>query len=113
MGTFHDPAVFLTSQRAGLTRAIVMQIYAVPAAELRGATRGRPRVARARQIAMYLARSVFHMSYRQLAAEFGRDYTTVCHAWHVIQRKRLGDGEFDATLGWMESHLRHVSGLKP
>ena len=113
MGTFQDPAVFLTSQRAGLTQAIVMQIYDVPADELRGSTRGRPRAARARQIAIYLARRVFQMSYKQLAAEFGRDPSTICHAWHVIRQQRQCDGEFDATLGWMETHLRRATGLKP
>jgi len=113
MGTFQDPAVFLTSHRAGLAQAIVMQIYGVPAAELRGSTRGRPRAAWARQIAIHLSRSVFQMSYKQLAAEFGRDRSTICHAWHVIRRQRQGDGEFDATLGWMETHLRSVTGMKP
>ena len=52
MGTVQDPAVFLISQRAGLAQAIAAQIYAVTAAEMGGRTRGRPRAARARQIAI-------------------------------------------------------------
>jgi len=90
-----------------------MQIYGVPAAEMRGATRGRPRAARARQIAIHLARSVFQMSHKQLAAEFGRDRSTISHACKVIRRQRLADGEFDSTLCWMEAHLRRATGLRP
>lgn len=113
MGTFQDPAIFLSSQRAGLAQAIVAQIYAVTAAEMRGVTRGRPRAARARQIAIHLVRSVFDMSHKQLAAEFGRDRSTICHACHLIAQMRETDDEFDSTLCWMESHLRRAAGLKP
>jgi chromosomal replication initiation ATPase DnaA len=113
MGTFQDPAIFLSPQRAGLAQAIVAQIYAVTATEMRGATRGRPRAARARQIAIHLVRSVFEMSHKQLAAEFSRDRSTICHACHLIARLREEDDEFDSTLRWMESHLRRAAGLKP
>lgn len=113
MGTFQDPAIFLSSQRAGLAQAIAAQIYIVTAAEMRGRTRGRPRAARARQIAIHLARRVFEMSHKQLAAEFGRDRSTICHACHLIARLREENDEFDATLRWMESHLRRATGLKP
>lgn len=113
MGSFNDPAVFLTSQRAGLAQAIAAQIYAVTAAEMRGPTRGRPRAARARQIAIALARDVFDMSHKQLAAEFGRDRSTVCHACNLIAHMRQEDGEFDSTLRWMESHLRRAAGFAP
>jgi len=113
MGTAEDPAAFLASQRAGLAQAITAQIYAVTAAEMRGSTRGRPRAARARQIAIALARDVFEMSHNQLAQEFGRDRSTVCHACHLISALRRADGEFDSTLRWMESHLRRAAGFRP
>jgi chromosomal replication initiation ATPase DnaA len=113
MGTFQDPAIFLQSQRAGLAQAIVMQIYAVTAGEMRGMTRGRPRAARARQIAIHLTRSVFAMSHKQLAAEFGRDRSTICHACNLIDQLREEDGEFDSTLRWMEAHLRRAVGIAP
>ncbi len=88
MGTFQDPMVFLTSQRVGLGKTIAMQIYAVGVAEMQRPTRGRPRAARARQIAVHLARSVFALSHAQLAAEFGRDRSTICHACNLIDRLR-------------------------
>lgn len=80
---------------------------------MRAPTRGRPRAARARQIAIHLARNVFEMSRTQLAAEFGRDRTTIRHACEVVARLRGQDDEFDSTLRWMESHLRRAAGLKP
>ena len=113
MGTIHDPAIFLSSQRAGLAQAIASQIYAIPVAEMRGSTRGRPRAARARQIAIALARGVFEMSHKQLAAEFGRDRSTVCHACQLVAQLRREDGAFDATLRGMEGHLRQAAGLTP
>ncbi len=113
MGTFHDPAIFLAAQRAGLAQLIVMQVYAIPADEMRAPTRGRPLAARARQIAIHLARRVFQMSYKQLAAEFGRDRSTIIHACQVIRNQRADNGEFDSTLCWMESHLRHAAGHQP
>ena len=113
MGTFQDPAIFLNSQRAGLAQAIVMQIYAVAAGEMRAPTRGRPRAARARQIAIHLSQRVFAMSQQQLAAEFGRDRSTIGHACQLIERLRRADDEFDSTLSWMEAHLRRAAAVAP
>jgi chromosomal replication initiation ATPase DnaA len=111
MGTIQDPAVFLSSQRVGLAQAIAAQIYQVSAAELRSPTRGRPRVARARQIAIVLVRTVFDMSQKQLAVAFGRDRSTISHACNLIARLREEDGELDSALRWMETHLRLAAGL--
>jgi chromosomal replication initiation ATPase DnaA len=111
MGSFQDPAIFLGLQRASLAQAIVAQVYSLPAAELRGKTRGRPIAARARQVVLYLAHTVFAMSPGQLAAEFGRDRSTVRHACDVVAQRRQSDDEFDSTLRWLEAHLRGVSGM--
>lgn len=110
MGTYQDPAVFAPAQRAGLAQVIAGQVYDISAAEMRGPTRGRPRAAHARQVAVVLARNVFGMSYRQLAEEFGRDRSTICHACNVIARMREENDEFDSTLRWLESLLRGATG---
>ncbi|HEY0265696.1 MAG TPA: helix-turn-helix domain-containing protein [Rhizomicrobium sp.] len=110
MGTIQDPAVFLTAQRASLAQFIVCQVYGVPVEEMRKPTRGRPHVARARQIAIQLARSVFALSHKQLAAEFGRDRSTVHHACDLIEAMREDSAEFDSTLRWMETLLRRAAG---
>ena len=113
MNSIQDPAVFLTSQRASLARFIVAQVYGVPVEEIRKPTRGRPHVARARQIAVHLARLVFVMSHKQLAREFGRDRSTIHHACYLIESMREASAEFDSTLRWMESLLRRAAGLTP
>ncbi|MBN9588133.1 MAG: chromosomal replication initiator DnaA [Alphaproteobacteria bacterium] len=114
MNSMQDPAVFLTAQRASLARFVVAQVYGVPVEEkMRKPTRGRPHVARARQIAIHLARLVFAMSHRQLAREFGRDRSTVHHACHLVEGMREASAEFDSTLRWMESLLRRAAGLTP
>jgi chromosomal replication initiation ATPase DnaA len=113
MNSLQDPAVFLTAQRASLARFIVAQVYGVPVEEMRKPTRGRPHAARARQIAIHLARLVFAMSHKQLAREFGRDRSTIHHACHIIADMRQASGEFDSTLRWMESLLRRAAGQTP
>lgn len=111
MGKIHDPALFIASHRAGLAQLVASQVYGIPVEQLRAPTRGRPQVARARQIAIHLARSVFAMSHNQLAGEFKRDRSTIYHACHLIDGMRENDAEFDASIGWMETLLRRASGL--
>lgn len=113
MNVIRDPAVFLTAQRASLARFVVAQVYGVPVDELKKPTRGRPHAARARQIAIHLARLVFGMSHAQLASEFGRDRSTVHHACHLVEGMREASGEFDSTLRWMEALLRRAAGQNP
>jgi chromosomal replication initiation ATPase DnaA len=101
MSTHSDPAVFMAAQRASLAQFVTAQVYNIPVADMRRPTRGRPIVARARQIAIHLANAVFAMTHRQLAVEFGRDRSTVQHACSQIERMREESAEFDATLRWM------------
>ena len=46
-----------------------------------------PRVARARQLAMYLARELTPLSLAQIAREFNRDHSTVLHALKAVERR--------------------------
>ena len=46
-----------------------------------------PRVTRARQLAMYLARELTALSLAQIAREFDRDHSTVLHALRVIEQR--------------------------
>jgi len=112
MGSFQDPAVFLAAQRASLAQFIAAQVYNVPVEEMRRPTRGRPHVARARQIAIHMARSVFALTHKQLAMEFRRDRSTVHHACNLIEGMREESAEFDSTLRWMETLLRRAAGQK-
>ena len=112
MGGIQDPAVFQTAQRASMAQFIACQVHGVPVEELRKPTRGRPLVARARQIAIYLARIVFGMDRRTLAQQFRRDRSTVQHALEVIERLREDDAQFDSSLRWMEALLRRAAGME-
>lgn len=113
MNSMQDPAVFLVTQRASLARFVVAQVYGVPVEEICKPTRGRPHVARARQIAIHLAGLVFLLNHKQLAREFGRDRSTIHHACHQIAAMRTASAEFDSTLRWMESLLRRAAGQQP
>jgi chromosomal replication initiation ATPase DnaA len=91
--------------RAGMAQAIVACAYDVPLHEMRAATRRGPRIALARQIAMYLTHVVFRMSLSQVAEAFMRHRSTACHALHHIEDLRE-DPELDRTLLYLESALR-------
>ena len=65
--------------------------------DLFGPTRGAPRVAFARQVAMYLAHVGFQLSLGAISRVFDRDRTTVAHACRVVE-----DGRDDV---WLDCRL--------
>lgn len=79
----------------------VAAVFGVPLRALRAATRGSPRTAFARQVAMYLAHVVLGLSLTEVGAIFARDRTTVAHACAMIEDER-DDREFDARLDHLE-----------
>jgi chromosomal replication initiator protein len=56
------------------------------------------RVARARQLAMYLTREMTELSLVQIAREFGRDHSTVLHAIRNVERQLGTESEADALI---------------
>ncbi len=85
--------------------AVVAQDFAVERAALFARTRSSPRDALARQTAMYLAHTVFAMSFGQIGRIYGRDRTTVAHACRRIEDAREGSG-FDERLRRLETNCR-------
>lgn len=85
--------------------AAVAQDFAVDRATLFARTRSSPRDALARQTAMYLAHTVFAISFGQIGRIYGRDRTTVAHACRRVEEARDADG-FDERLRRLESHCR-------
>jgi len=61
-------------------------VLGVPREELLSKRRT-PRVTRARQLAMFLARDLTSLSLAQIAREFDRDHSTVLHALKVIEQR--------------------------
>jgi chromosomal replication initiation ATPase DnaA len=76
-------------------------VFAVDIHDLQSATRGSPRAAFARQVAMYLAHVVCGLSLTEVGTLFARDRTTVSHACSVVEDRR-DDHELDGRLEHLE-----------
>ena len=80
----------------------VMAVFRVPRVDLSSPTRGRKRVAFARQVAMYLAHVTYGLNYKDTGRLFGRDRTTAAHACEVIEDRRE-DPIFERVMQLLES----------
>ena len=81
---------------------VVADEFGLPAVAIKSATRGAPRAAYARQVAMYLAHVSCGMTLTDVGAMFGRDRTTVSYGCLKIEYRR-DDPILDRTLdllGW-------------
>ena len=79
----------------------VAAAFSVPAAEIRAASRRSPKVAFARQCAMYLAHVVFSLTLTDVGLAFGRDRTTAAHACALVESRRE-QPEIEALLDSLE-----------
>lgn len=66
----------------------VARDFGLEPGDLFGPTRGAPRTAFARQVAMYLAHIAFALSFGAISRVFDRDRTTVAHACRVVEDGR-------------------------
>ena len=66
----------------------VAAVFEVDVHDLRTPTRGSPRAAFARQVAMYLAHVVCGRSLTEVGQLFARDRTTVAHACTLVEDRR-------------------------
>jgi chromosomal replication initiator protein len=85
------PSVEAIQDAAGL-------VMGVSRADLMSARRT-PRVARARQLAMYLTRELTSLSLAQIARAFNRDHTTVLHAIRAVSGRLEPGSETSEALG--------------
>ena len=91
-----------------VTIALVSQIYHVPPLQILSAHRSGAKVARARQIAMYLCSVGCQLSQREIAGYFGRTRKTVRHACHRVEDWR-DDPEVDERLESLERSLYAIA----
>lgn len=91
----------------GVTACVALD-FGLDEAVLMAPTRGAPRVAFARQVAMYLAHVGFALSFETVGRVFGRDRTTISHACHVIEDSR-DDIWMDCRLAALELACRAAS----
>ena len=87
-------------RRAAIEHAVT-QVFGIAGHDLRRATRGRAKVALARQVAMYLAHVGCGLSLTETGRLFDRDRTTVAHACGIIEDRR-DDPLFDRALDLLE-----------
>src|SRR5262249_43308997 len=83
----------------------VSGVFMVEVADIWSDTRGRPRVAFARQVAMYLAHVACGLNLTEVGHVFSRDRTTVAHACNVVEDLR-DDFRFDRSLELLEGVVR-------
>ena len=86
----------------------VLRVFMVASADLWSGTRGRPRAAFARQVAMYLAHVACGLTLTEVGHVFARDRTTVAHACGLVEDLR-DDPVLDRSLELLEGVLRNLS----
>ncbi len=94
-------------EQAWLVQVTVAQVTGLEMKDICATTRSPPKVALARQVAMYLCHIVFNASLVDVAKAFGRDSSTVMYALSRIEELRE-EPEFDRTLDWLEAMLCHA-----
>ncbi len=90
----------------------VSMVYSIERGILDHPTRGRSRVAFARQVAMYLAHVAFGLTLTTVGRAFRRDRTTVSHACALVEDAR-DDPEIDRTLELLEAIVKRLASLDP
>ncbi|MGB3625686.1 MAG: helix-turn-helix domain-containing protein [Henriciella sp.] len=91
---------------AGLTGFALM----IPAEQILSVNKRDHRIARARQVAMYLAHVALGMSLSRIANALGRDRSTVAYGCHRIEDFR-DDPAIDEWLDGLEEQLRNAADL--
>lgn len=90
----------------------ISRVFGVCQDELAMASRGKAPVARARQVAMYLAHVSCGLTLTDVGIVFARDRTTVAHACAVIEDRR-DDPVFDRAVELMEWIIPTLIGPQP
>ncbi len=92
---------------------LICREFKVNARQLHLQTRGRAKVAFARQCAIYLAHVVLGVSLGDLADHFDRDRTTIAHGCNIVEDRR-DDRAFDEKLTRLENEIsNHANKMLP
>ena len=105
---YSDPCLSSAAVVRGFLLGVVATVFEVDATLLILSKRGNAPVARARQVAMYLAHVGCGLSLTEVGRLFERDRTTVAHACHVIEERRE-DRAFDQIIDLLEHAVRTVN----
>ncbi len=78
--------------------------YGVRVADLKGRSNRRS-IALPRQVAMYLIRTILHLSFPEIGKIFSKHHSTVIYAVDSVQKARQSNPDFDATLTSFQDHF--------
>jgi chromosomal replication initiator protein len=70
-------------------------------------------IAFCRQVAMYLCRKMTDNSFPTIGEQFGRDHSTVIHAYNLIQRRITNDSAFRFSIEKIERELKGIRASPP
>ncbi len=93
--------------RVRLIMAAVALEFHVRDMDLTKPGRGSPQMVLARQVAMYLTITVFHLTQSRTAGIFRRDRSTIYHACKIVEEHR-DDPIFDVKISRLESFLHQA-----
>ncbi len=99
---------FKSYKCCSLTVIFVAEQFEVPIKKLMIKSRSLANEAQVRQIAIYLAHTIFSVSYREVGLYFDRDRTTVAHACKTVEDLR-DNKEFDCRLSKIEKLLSEAA----
>lgn len=85
--------------------SIVASVYSLDPTVLRAPTRCKARIARARQVAMYLSHVIGEYSLTSIGEFFGRDRTTAAYACSLVEDMR-DDASFDGFVSQLEAAVK-------
>ena len=86
----------------------ISKVFMVAGSDLWSGTRGKPRAALARQVAMYLAHVACGLTMTEVGQIFARDRTTVRHACGLVEDMR-DEPSFDRSVELLEGVMRLLS----
>lgn len=93
--------------------SLVSRESGVPVGMLLHHSRCAAEVAEARQLAMYLMHVALQRPMAEVGSFFGRDRTTVSHACHCVEDKRVEGGAFDAEVCRLEALIEGMTDCLP
>ena len=86
---------------------VVSDSFDIRLADLKSKRRTQ-RIAFCRQVAMYLCRKLTNNSFPSIGEHFGRDHSTVIHAFNLIERRVNNDSAFRFSIEKIERGLKNV-----
>ena len=87
---------------------VIANDYNISVSELKGKQKDK-KFAVPRQIAIYIAREVTELSYTELGNEFGKDHSTIMHAYKNISEKIKVDQNLDSRIKLLIKEIKEYN----